>query len=476
MKFQVAHGLNILSLQCSDNCLYLKIKKPVAVIWDDHSGSLGQYFCQLPYSKEEREIITHHIHELVFQDFTGKEEVLYQSLEKFWQLFADGNYSLQFFNNREKEFFGYTTYQSGEEHYYYWNLHFSEVLDVKKSFQNEGDSQLLSTTNHILDGGINFFATEDRHKIDEKRVNEFEQLICAGKRPFALLIGASNGTMGLDEAYFVLDGHHKLIAYQKLGIAPPLAVIKYEPSLEELNSFDLESLVPFLHPWQVQDILDHGYFSKDLLQKQSSVPGSALQSFVKNGLVRTYYPDGQLKTEGNYVLHKPEGIIKGWHPNGQLAFVEEYKDGRSDGCWKTFFENGKLSSEAYYKNGLPVGLSHSYHSNGKKAIEQHYTNGMFTDGVLQRSWHNNGKKSSEMLYDNGKPVLHKTWNEWGDMITLYQVDETGVYRNTIVPENTRYEKQLEKEYRQWDWKQIRYWVGWSLFILLIIGNFICRKH
>ena len=65
-----------------------------------------------------------------------------------------------------------------------------------------------------------------------------------------------------------------------------------------------------------------------------------LKERQKNGVYRAYYPNGQLKIEGNY------------------------KDGKEDGFWTVWYENGKKKAEGNYKNGDQVGKWTIYNEDG----------------------------------------------------------------------------------------------------------------
>jgi len=52
--------------------------------------------------------------------------------------------------------------------------------------------------------------------------------------------------------------------------------------------------------------------------------GSSLE---KQGIQKTYYPNGQLKYEWNWKDGKRDGIQKTYHPNGLLKTKKKYKDG-----------------------------------------------------------------------------------------------------------------------------------------------------
>lgn len=65
-----------------------------------------------------------------------------------------------------------------------------------------------------------------------ERVRYFEERIRQGHRPFAIMMNGDyepDPNLLRDCNNYILDGHHKLIAYQKLNIHPPLCWISYKP-------------------------------------------------------------------------------------------------------------------------------------------------------------------------------------------------------------------------------------------------------
>lgn len=67
----------------------------------------------------------------------------------------------------------------------------------------------------------------------------------------------SDGTTSIsqfDSANFVLDGHHKLLAYQELKIYPPiLSITSLAYKMEDLT-FDFNELKSVIFPWQFEHL------------------------------------------------------------------------------------------------------------------------------------------------------------------------------------------------------------------------------
>jgi len=75
------------------------------------------------------------------------------------------------------------------------------------------------------------------------------------ERPFCIIFTASSSFARA--AYYILDGHHKLLAYQNLNIYPPLALITHLPNNTNETEFNIKQLKDFLFPWQIKHISGH---------------------------------------------------------------------------------------------------------------------------------------------------------------------------------------------------------------------------
>jgi TonB family protein len=59
----------------------------------------------------------------------------------------------------------------------------------------------------------------------------------------------------------------------------------------------------------------------------------------------------------------------GWYPNGQKRSEGEYVANRRVGEWTEWYPNGQVESTGKYYRGLPSGIHKTYHSNGALARE-----------------------------------------------------------------------------------------------------------
>ena len=108
---------------------------------------------------------------------------------------------------------------------------------------------------------------------------------------------------------------------------------------------------------------------------------------------KSFYDDGQLKSEWTYENGRLEGPLLAYFENGQLESKRTYSDGELEGLLETYYESGQLKSRGEYKKGKKIGVSQRYHSNGRlKTMISH------TDGIL------NGRHE---LYDETGELTHQ---------------------------------------------------------------------
>lgn len=460
MKFTIENGKDICAIGLSDIGSYIRFNYPITVVWYDCRGSVGKYFCTLPYNEEYRKSVEKVLTNNLNNDFSGKSEELYEILKPLLPIFRNGTYSLSFFSNKEKEFFQYkSSYDKFKEtHYYSLEVVFAnkttdvsnleKVKDEHKYFLKENaitkkyyDSEILEfTTSAIYTGDESFYATQPFEKINQNRVKYFEEKIKNGERPFAILFNACLEPSDYNSSYYILDGHHKLLAYQNLGQYPPIALITYLPkSIDEIE-FDAEKLSEMLYPWQIEHILKHWEGKDEYIARILKNPDSNLHTIVKNGDYKEYHENGRLKHQAFYNNDKIDGCLKEWYNNGQLKSEHYYNKGIRIGNWTDYYQSGKIQFiQPYNELGLLNGILVSFFENGQERMRQELENGRNKDGVSYQVWFENGDKDSELTYKNGQMVVRKNWNSWGEFVN-HEVfnEETKKLEKIDIPENEKY--------------------------------------
>jgi len=444
MEFKIENGKDICTIGLSSIGSYFRFKSPVTLVWYDCQGSVGKYFCTLPYNAAYRHAVEKVLTENLTKDFSNDIEELYTILKPLLPIFKNGNYSLNYYSNKDREYFQYKTSQDNftEIHYNPLEVVFAnKTTDIEKleTVKSEHKAFLKKTaitkeyypsdileytTSGIYTGYNSFYATLPFEKIERKRVAHFEDLIKRGERPFAILCNAYLASEDYDSSTYILDGHHKLLAYQNLGVCPPIAVMTYHPKDISEIEFDAESLSEVLYPFQIEHILKN-WDEKDLyIGNTLKNPESNLHSFIKNGAYEDRYDNGKLMHKVFYINDKIDGIANYWHKNGRLHKEHFYINGLRTGTWKNYYKSGKIQSiQPFDDYGQYHGAVVSYYENGQKKSEQVYENGKNKDGVTYRVWYETGDRDSELTYKNARMIVRKNWNSWGEFVNHEVLNE-----------------------------------------------------
>lgn len=123
-----------------------------------------------------------------------------------------------------------------------------------------------------------------------------------------------------------------------------------------------------------------------------------------------FRPD-QTVEEGDYKDNKKVGMWKSYWSNGNTKSEIEYKNNRPNGKYVTYYENGKVEESGTWKNGANLGEFKRYHPNGVIAQEKNFNAA--------------GKPEGKVVYTypNGKKELEFTSNaqgvEQGEMVRYY---------------------------------------------------------
>jgi hypothetical protein len=108
-----------------------------------------------------------------------------------------------------------------------------------------------------------------------------------------------------------------------------------------------------------------------------------------------------------------DGVYKSFYPNGKLKSESNWVHGRRTGIASYYFKSGVLQSRSHLTNGLLNGTALQYYQNGILSQKGVYTNGTQTGITL--------------LFDSltGKPVERHIYNQAGQLIYLNDYDKQG---------------------------------------------------
>ena len=96
---------------------------------------------------------------------------------------------------------------------------------------------------------------------------------------------------------------------------------------------------------------------------------------VKKDVERSYYQNGNLEYEAEFVNGKLDGTSKVWLEEGTLYSVSQYSNDQPHGAWKKFHPNGKLLFAMNYEYGEKHGTEKWYYENGQVKSEQEFEYG-----------------------------------------------------------------------------------------------------
>lgn len=253
ISVSIPDGRSIVQLRMNDFISMLAVQRPVSVVWDDCAGSVGKYFAVLPYAPEYRALLAGEIRALTQDCCNMVEAEVAAALYPISEIFEPGEYRLSF----EPELFISDDPRSG------WglanNLRLANSNPIVRDSYNRNllpmhEQHLYAFTEGFYDGFTRYFVfTQPTEQLDQETIAMYREKIESGMRPFAIVC---NGEIpgepyaGHNSADFILDGHHKLMAYQELKIKPPVFFITklyadrsdydfHEETISELENFML---------------------------------------------------------------------------------------------------------------------------------------------------------------------------------------------------------------------------------------------
>lgn len=277
MTIELTNGKGLLKICMGKpgNC-YLQYQKPLSMVWLDHYGSIGQFLTVAKHGNNFKDAVTGYSRETLYADFTANLEGAYEFIKPLLELFENGKYNLSYdtaFPERPTD-----------NPFSYWGFHIADGVDVNnpgevikkhEEFLRENevskkyyplDLLRFSTYNFSDYVDLSYIATQPKESIDYKQVDFFKNEIINGKKPFAIV---AEKVTRLDyererSPKFVLDGHHKILAYRQLKMIPALLTITSVS--DSKDSFDLEAVKDVMYPWQHDHLIRTYNYWDDLMK------------------------------------------------------------------------------------------------------------------------------------------------------------------------------------------------------------------
>ena len=146
----------------------------------------------------------------------------------------------------------------------------------------------------------------------------------------------------------------------------------------------------------------------------------ATNEFDKSGekaLNKIFAPNGKMVATGYYLNQKKEGEWKYFDEvSGQLRLAEDNKEGKVHGWSKLYNpDNGVLAEETQFVEGRPEGSCRKYSDTGVMIMECQYHNGLL-DGPAKTYYPSSALKEEGQYAHGMKVGTWKTYNEEGDIV------------------------------------------------------------
>lgn len=127
---------------------------------------------------------------------------------------------------------------------------------------------------------------------------------------------------------------------------------------------------------------------------------------VKDGLQRTWYPDGSPRSERRFAAGEPAGVWRSWYQNGVLE--QEYEFSDEPTTMRYYHPDGALSAEGPARRGVREGEWSYWYPSG--VLRQR---GGYLGGLREGEWtlfYENGGLRSRGPYRADERV--GTWRHW----------------------------------------------------------------
>lgn len=118
-----------------------------------------------------------------------------------------------------------------------------------------------------------------------------------------------------------------------------------------------------------------------------------------DGVQRSYWDNGKLKSELRYVDGRLNGVCVWYDSNGWRQTQACYRNDTLEGQYLRWYQSGQLAEERWYKNGMQDSICRIYSEKGNLASEDHYVGGKLNGET--KKWYDNGQVFQEGQYVDG---------------------------------------------------------------------------
>lgn len=439
--FNIHNGKDTLSLEFCGNSCYLRWEKPVAVAFENEGSHFG-YFDLIPDYNTFRFEINQLIGDKLNTDIFRDEPQFLSTFESLITALGNGKYILSLHAEESNELTIRSASVIGSPGI--MELVFGKTQGLvlneksaKATFTEEFEGNIYvrdnstdlydafdESDNYLYREMVPLIATKAHADINWESVRYFEKLILKDERPLILLFSACCEHKYQFSDYFLLDGHHKFLAYQNQKIVPKLVVLTRVYNEADFR-FLPEPLLGCLNELQKKCVFGNTFFEEPAMKWLSENPESEIHKFLHNGWVRTYHSNGQLKKEAHYRFNRIEGNARIWYIDGNLEYERYYVNGFQNGVQKRYYQSGELWEEIMVNDPYDgIASKRVWYKSGQLKMEaQCYLTIPEIEKMPLKTWFENGQVQKELDGTDRDNYEHKEWNEKGELIAHFVIEK-----------------------------------------------------
>jgi len=147
--------------------------------------------------------------------------------------------------------------------------------------------------------------------------------------------------------------------------------------------------------------------------------------FPQEGLVKSFYSNGNIESEINYKDNVREGEAKFYYGNGNIKEERIYLNGRVDGLVKIYSDSGKLKEVFVIEDGRREGPTNLFDENGNYLSDVYYEAGKLVIQPIIEDYYASSNDQTE--YSTGKVKVENTETkpkkESNDLLLPPEVEE-----------------------------------------------------
>jgi hypothetical protein len=152
------------------------------------------------------------------------------------------------------------------------------------------------------------------------------------------------------------------------------------------------------------------------------------KSSKKDGVNKTFYSNGKLRSEVPIRDGKKNGTARDFYQNGKTHLEIEYVNSVKHGITRMYYENGNLYQESPYENGKINGVQKKFREDGRLMAEVPYRNGeicmglkeYLTDGSLKKNYPTIVVTPIDNILKEDRYTLRLTMSDKSKNVVFYQ--------------------------------------------------------